>query len=66
MVTDKPVLNLKEAAEFLGFSVPKVRAMAESGEIPGRSFGPKSKRSWRFSRAALEEILRQPTNKVAA
>jgi excisionase family DNA binding protein len=65
MTTPKPVLNLKEAADFLGLSVPTVRQMAENGELPGKKMGAVGTR-WRFLRSALEDYLRQPANKAAA
>lgn len=61
----KPVLNLKEAAEFLGLSVPTVRAMAENGELPGRKMGAVGTR-WRFLRSNLEEYLSAPQEKATA
>ncbi len=61
MVSQKPVMSLKEAAEFLGLSVPTVRDMAERNELPGRKLGTR----WRFLREALEDHLRQPATKAA-
>src|SRR5215216_6380871 len=50
----REVLNVDQAAEFLGFSAYTVREKARSGEIPGRKVG----REWRFSREQLLEWLR--------
>ncbi len=61
MVSQKPVMSLAEAAEFLGLSQPTVKAMAERSELPGRKFGNR----WRFLREALEDHLRQPATKAA-
>lgn len=49
----KEVLNVEEAAEFLGFSPYTIREKARLGEIPGRKVG----REWRFLRAALLEAI---------
>lgn len=51
----REVLNVEQAAEFLGFSPYTVREKAREGEIPGRKVG----REWRFSRTALLEWLRE-------
>jgi excisionase family DNA binding protein len=50
----REVLNVDQAAEFLGFSAYTVREKARTGEIPGRKVG----REWRFSRDQLLEWLR--------
>ena len=50
----REVLNVDQAAEFLGFSAYTVREKARAGEIPGRKVG----REWRFSREQLLEWLR--------
>jgi excisionase family DNA binding protein len=55
-------LTTREAAKILKVSAATVKALARAEELPGRKVG----RQWRFSRAALEEFLRQPTNKAAA
>lgn len=47
----REVLNVEQAAEFLGFSAYTVREKARAGEIPGRKVG----REWRFFR---QELLR--------
>lgn len=51
----REVLNVDQAAEFLGFSAYTVREKARTGEIPGRKIG----REWRFSREQLLEWLRE-------
>jgi excisionase family DNA binding protein len=50
---EKEVLNVDEAAEYLGFNPVTVRLKARSGEIPGRKIG----REWRFSRRRLLEWI---------
>lgn len=49
----KEVLNVEEAAEFLGFHPYTVREKARLDQIPGRKVG----REWRFSRRQLLEWL---------
>ena len=51
----REVLNVDQAAEFLGFHPYTVREKARLGEIPGRKVG----REWRFSRRALLDWLRE-------
>ena len=51
---EKHVLDLAEAARFLGLPRPKVRALAEAGKLPGRKAG----RQWRFSKSALDDWQR--------
>ncbi len=48
-VRTREVLNVEEAAEFLGFRPYTIREKARGGEIPGRKVG----KEWRFSRSAL-------------
>lgn len=50
----REILNVEQAAEFLGFSAYTVREKARLGEIPGRKVG----REWRFLREVLLEWLR--------
>lgn len=50
----REILNVDQAAEFLGFSAYTIREKARVGEIPGRKVG----REWRFSREQLLEWLR--------
>jgi excisionase family DNA binding protein len=47
------ILTSKEAAELLRLSVPTIRGMAASGEIPATQFGD----DWRFLRAQLIEYI---------
>jgi excisionase family DNA binding protein len=47
------VLTLAQLAEFLQLSEESTRALAESGEIPGRRIGDE----WRFARGAVLEWL---------
>jgi excisionase family DNA binding protein len=51
----KEVLNVEQAAVFLGVSVWTVRKMACAGELPARKVG----REWRFSRRRLLEWLEE-------
>ena len=51
----REVLNVEQAAEFLGFSPYTVREKAREGEIPGRKVG----REWRFSRQVLLRWLEE-------
>jgi excisionase family DNA binding protein len=51
----REILNVEQAAEFLGFSAYTVREKAREGEIPGRKVG----REWRFSRGALLRWLEE-------
>jgi excisionase family DNA binding protein len=50
---DKDVLNVEEAAGYLGFSPYTIREKARDGEIPGRKIG----KEWRFSRRMLLKWL---------
>jgi excisionase family DNA binding protein len=52
-VMKRDVLNVEEAAQYLGFSAYTVREKARDGEIPGRKIG----KEWRFSRRRLLEWL---------
>lgn len=52
----REVLNVEQAAEFLGFRPYTVREKAKAGEIPGRKVG----KEWRFSRRGLLEWLEGP------
>jgi excisionase family DNA binding protein len=47
------ILTSKEAAELLRLSVPTIRGMASSGEIPATQIGD----DWRFLRVQLIEYL---------
>lgn len=49
----KEVLNVEEAAEFLGFAPYTIREKVRTGQIPGRKIGGE----WRFSSRALLEWL---------
>lgn len=51
----REILNVEQAAEFLGFSPYTVREKAREGEIPARKVG----REWRFSREALLRWLKE-------
>lgn len=53
----KAVFNLKEAAAYLGISVPTLAALLQSGEIPCRRAGQR----WLISKAALDAWLTNNT-----
>ncbi len=61
-ITPHDVLTLAEAARFLRLKPAKVRALADSGQIPGRKFDGE----WRFLRSALEDSLRGVGDPTAA
>lgn len=46
----KVVFNLKEAAAYLGISVPTLAALLRNGEIPCRRAGQR----WLISKSALD------------
>jgi excisionase family DNA binding protein len=48
------VLTLAEVARYLRLKPAKVRALAESGQLPGRRIDDE----WRFHKAAVEDWLR--------
>ena len=47
------VLNLKQAAAYLGISVPTLAALLRSGEIPCRRAGQR----WLISKSVLDDWL---------
>ncbi len=47
------ILNLTEAARFLGVSTKTFQKVLREGEIPGRKVG----REWKFSRRALTDWI---------
>ena len=51
---EKPILNFKEAARFLGISPPTLKSYVDEGAIPFRRL----KRRYFFSRTALMEWVR--------
>ena len=52
------VFNLKQAAAYLGISVPTLAALLRTGEIPCRRAGQR----WLISRTALDIWLNANTN----
>lgn len=52
------VFNLKQAAAYLGISVPTLIALLRSGEIPCRRAGQR----WLISKSALDTWLTANTN----
>ena len=51
--SNKSVFNLKEAAAYLGISVPTLVRLLGSGVIPHRRVG----QQWLIARAALDDWL---------
>ena len=51
--SQKSVFNLKEAAAYLGISVPTLVRLLESGAIPYRRVGLR----WLIAQAALDDWL---------
>lgn len=49
----REILNVEQAAEYLGFSAYTVREKARTGEIPARKVG----REWRFSTEVLRDWM---------
>ena len=54
----KAVFNLREAAAYLGISVPTMAALLRSGEIPCRRAG----QLWLISKTALDTWLNANAN----
>ena len=54
----KAVFNLREAAIYLGISVPTLAALLRSGEIPCRRAGQR----WLISKTVLDPWLNANTN----
>ena len=52
------VFNLKQAAAYLGISVPTLAALLRSGEIPYRRAGQR----WLISKTALDTWLNANAN----
>ncbi len=49
------VLTIPEVAEALRVSVPTVRRLIKSGDLPARQVG----RQWRIAESALDDWLRE-------
>ena len=58
--TNKVVLNLIEAAAYLGISPPTLLALLQGSSIPYRRAGQR----WLISKAALDEWLTHPDIKA--
>ena len=54
----KAVFNLKQAAAYLGISVPTLAALLRSGQIPCRRAGQR----WLISKSALDIWLNANAN----
>ena len=54
----KAVFNLREAAVYLGISVPTLAALLRNGEIPCRRAGQR----WLIAKSALDNWLNANTN----
>ena len=52
------VFNLKQAAAYLGISIPTLTALLRSGEIPCRRAGQR----WLISKTVLDTWLNANTN----
>ena len=52
------VFNLKQAASYLGISIPTLTALLRSGEIPCRRAGQR----WLISKTVLDTWLNANTN----
>ena len=59
-MTNREVLTVDGAAEFLGMSPYTIREMARRGDLPGRKIG----KEWRFLREALVEWIRNPGSRT--
>lgn len=53
--TQDAVMTIDEVADYLKLPKSTVYKLAQKGELPGRKIG----RRWRFSRAQLEQWLRE-------
>lgn len=56
----KAVFNLKEAAAYLGISVPTLAALLRDGEISCRQVGQR----WLISKTALDTWLKTNTHNI--
>jgi len=54
MIMNKEVLNVVEAADYIGISKITLYKLLRKGEVPARKFG----NQWRISKAALDEFLK--------
>lgn len=53
-MTEREILNTKQAADFLGLTPFTIRKYAKAGVIPGRKVG----KDWRFVKADLLTWIR--------
>ena len=53
-MSEREVMDVEQAAQFLGFSAYTLREKARAGEVPAKKVG----REWRFLRSVLLEWLR--------
>lgn len=51
------VMDLKEAAEYLGVCQPKIRELVRRDDFPAMKIG----RSWKISRKGLEDWIEEKT-----
>ena len=58
--TDRPVLTLEEAAEYLRLPTDLLEREATQGHIPGR----RVEDTWRFLRAAIDDWLRSQDSRT--
>ena len=52
---EEMVMTVEEVSDYLRLGKSNVYKLAQEGELPGRKVGG----TWRFSRAGLEEWLRE-------
>jgi len=52
------ILNVKQAAEYLGLHPEVLRRKAQNGEIPAQKLGSGKRSPWRFVKSELERYLR--------
>lgn len=55
--SNKAVFNRKEAAVYLGISIPTLMRLLKSGEIPSRRIGQR----WLIPKAGLDNWLKKGT-----
>lgn len=56
---DDTLMNLKQAAEFLGISEKLLMKLLQEEDIPGRKLG----KEWRFERSAIKLWISQGSSK---
>jgi len=59
------ILNLGQAAKYIGVSVPTMRKYALSGQVPVHIIPHESTKTYRFNRAALARWLNKALEQKA-